>query len=776
MKRRSRKAPSCQPPEWLAPIVRVPERFIVRPLALLWHGLRVFWAGIRPCRFSLIMVAAAMAFLFVSDQGLDTLRDFGERQVSGEFARSQAFFFAVGAALWVYGSWYWARILYYVQLGDSRPDHWWIRFAQLWLPRLIGLTAILGLALAFYMAADPYLNDAAPKEVLRRYTVYSIIGAVAFALFVVTRRKLSQLLASLVARTRVIAWSRNFLGAAQPVPVAQREFGTQDVCTVLRYAWPLLMTTLVAALVLFGFFAVAPERYAPSIGSTPILLLAAAGWIAAGSAVDLFGMRLRFPVFTTLFIAALAFSLWNDNHAIRTLPIKADLAGGEAAGRTTFPEAERWEQRPLMVDALKAWQTRQLTRAVPRPDMRYPLFVVAAEGGGIRAAYWTALVLTTIQDANPCFADQLFALSGVSGGSLGSAVFTALLTDTRYGTPNFRCGGTAPPAIQETAGKILGEDLLSPAIAATLYPDLLQRVLPFPIAHFDRARAIEAAWENAWRRHTRSNRFAEPIDQLWRAQQDYWLPALLLNATWVETGKRLITSNLRLSPVPEGRIEDFADIEDTHRFYGRRPLALSSAVHLSARFTYVSPAGTLEKDGQTYGRAVDGGYFENSGTTTALEVLKTINSLQTGNNSFWDRVDPYVILISNDPVDRDFVDVELGTPPDRKNGGMRPSACCSEVWSPLRTLIATREARGEYARQTTAWHVGTDRFFHFGLCKQGEAKIPLGWVLSDVVQAEMARQLTGDSCTAFDNPGNLAKIQGALAVRLPGGMGVRGGP
>lgn len=759
MRKKARKTPVCQPPQWLAPIARLLERLIVRPLAALWRGLRVFWLGLRPCRFSLLMVAAAMAFLFVSDQGLDTLRDFSERQVSGEFATSQAWLFAIGAFLWVYGSWYWARILYYVRLGDAPANHGWIRFAQVWMPRLIGLVAIAGLAIAFYVAANPYPDGAKPRAVLTTYAIWSLVGGVAYLLFVVTRRKLSQLFGAMVTRMRATAWMGNFFAAARPIPEARGEFGTQDICTVLRYAWPLLAATLATAVAMFAIFAAAPARYAPAFGSTPILLLAAAGWIAFGSAVDLFGMRLRFPVFTTLFLAALLFSVWNDNHAVRTLAAKP----------------EPWEGRPLVVDALKAWQTRQLTRPTPRADGRYPLFVVAAEGGGIRAAYWTALVLTTIQDDNPCFADQLFALSGVSGGSLGSAVFTALLADTRYGTPNFRCGGANPPPLQETARKILGEDLLSPAIAATLYPDLLQRVLPFSVSHFDRARAIEVSWERAWRRYTRSNRFAEPLDQMWRDQRDYWLPALLLNATWVEAGKRLIASNLRLSPVPEGRIEDFADIEDTHRFYGERALALSTAVHLSARFTYVSPAGTLEKDGKVYGRAVDGGYFENSGTTTALEILKTIGSLRTGKNEFWDRVDPYVILISNEPQDRRYLDVTLTTPPDKKDSGTRPSGCCSEVWSPLRTLFATRGARGAYARQTTAWHVGTDKFFHFGLCKDGEAKIPLGWVLSDVVQNEMKRQLTGGDCPAFDNAGNLQEISRALSVRLPAAMRFRGG-
>jgi hypothetical protein len=143
------------------------------------------------------------------------------------------------------------------------------------------------------------------------------------------------------------------------------------------------------------------------------------------------------------------------------------------------------------------------------------------------------------------------------------------------------------------------------------------------------------------------NRLAEPLDRLWD-DKVHWTPALFLNATWVETGKRLIASNVQI--VVAGAEEDFADVEDAQRFFAPRSLALSTAAHMSARFTYVSPAGTLVKDGKVHGRVVDGGYFENSGATTTLEVLLTIDQLALEDKR-WKKVDPIVIHISNEPVD-----------------------------------------------------------------------------------------------------------------------------
>jgi hypothetical protein len=43
--------------------------------------------------------------------------------------------------------------------------------------------------------------------------------------------------------------------------------------------------------------------------------------------------------------------------------------------------------------------------------------------------------------------------------------------------------------------------------------------------------------------------------------------------------------------------------------------------------------------------------------------------------------------------------------------------------------------------------------------------IPLGWVLSDAARKEMDKQVTQMSCTAFDNPENLNKIDRLLKAR-----------
>ena len=188
------------------------------------------------------------------------------------------------------------------------------------------------------------------------------------------------------------------------------------------------------SVLLFVAFTIAPVVVAQKIGMGTILLLAASSWVVLGSLVVFLSARWQFPVVTTLVVLAIIFSLWNDNHRIRTVP-------------------PRPVKRDSVIAAFEKWRT--LVQKFPPP---HPMYIVATEGGGIRAAYWTGIVLGGLQDTNPNFASHVFAISGVSGGSLGAVVFDALV-DENDGR-----------SFQENAHQILSRDFLSPALAANALP------------------------------------------------------------------------------------------------------------------------------------------------------------------------------------------------------------------------------------------------------------------------------------------------------------------
>jgi hypothetical protein len=676
------------------------------------------------------MVLAGILFLLLSDQGLDTLRDFAERKAGNRHDTSQTLFFHLGTILWVYGSWYWARAMYYLRFDDAQqpvqPPTKWDRRAQKWMPRLIGGAAILGLALAFYLAALPYPDVAGgPGSMLKRYALYCLLGAIAFFAFVIKRRDWMNHASTLFerkGRTRLAGYLR--------VPRADDEtYGNREILEFLSGAW-MLWLSLFIAVVLFAVFTVAPTVTPPAVGSTAILLLAAGGWIAFGSAVDIVALRSRLPMFLSLLLFAVLFSLWNDNHAPRDISQKE-------------PPAARLERDDVRT-ALGLWLADQL----PTREPEIPLVIVAAEGGGIRAAYWTATVLGTIQDRQPQFRQRLFGLSGVSGGSLGSSVFAALLAegDGLAQAPCVRVAGKMP--YTRCAQRVLSEDFLAPAIAGMLYPDLLQRILPFSVPALDRARALEGAWERAWHKHIGNDRFRSAFDSLWPENSGRGAPALFLNASWVETGKRFIVSNVRIEePV-------FHDAVDAGKILTHR-LPLSTAAHLSARFTYVSPAATVSDANGAWGHVVDGGYFENSGTVTAGEILQEVLRLRNTGAPNWKKVRPLVVLISNEPLNPKLRSGKKPPPPNR---GL------NEILSPVNALINAREARAAQAIGVIRSAVGVKNFFHFGLCQE-QVDIPLGWTLSSLTEKEIKRQLTEPGCRKYDNRDSLQRLARALGAR-----------
>jgi hypothetical protein len=705
------------------------EAKLLRCAAPFWHAwlwVRERLYALKPCRSAILLVLAGLAFLLVASQGEDVARALAERRTSDHISW-QAFWFFAASLAWSLSAWYWARVMLFLRLPGVPGDDRSLRRLRTWTPRLLGFFATLGVAAAFYRASRGYESDEKEvKELLEFYAFWCFMGALAFLAAVSARRWLAQ-----AAYRRVKLEFLNLRHEKEEV------YGTLRVRHLGVLTRVLLVLAIASAAVLFGLMLFKVQEVAPELGSAAILLFAAAGWIAVASTLDYMGMRLHIPVFTALFAVAVLFSWWNDNHAVRTLA------------------AAQPEHRGNLRASLNAWIARH-DAAIQRGD-RVPLFLVDAEGGGIRAAYWTVTVLGEIHNRHPEFASHVFSVSGVSGGSLGAGVFVAALNDWRE--------AATPFDLKKKAQEVLGADFLSPVIGTLLFPDLAQRFLPFPVPAFDRATTLEQAWERSWQRQfPQRNRMSEPFDRLWEERKD-WTPALLLNATWVETGKRIITSNMRVGA--GRRREDFVDVEDANAFFAPRSVSLSTAAHMSARFTYVSPAGSLEKNGRTYGRVVDGGYFENSGATATLAILQTIDDLAR-KNPRWNQVDRFVIHISNDPVEAQYANDSLAASLDNPN--IAPSDFLNEALSPLWALLNTRNARGYYARETAAWQVTPTKYLHFGLCRRS-TNVPLGWVLSQSARKQMDEQLVkGPACgvegapAVFDNPEKLAKIDALFAA------------
>jgi len=396
-----------------------------------------------------------------------------------------------------------------------------------------------------------------------------------------------------------------------------------------------------------------------------------------------------------------------------------------------------------------------------------PVYVISAEGGGIRAAAWTALVLSELEArSNGEFSKHMLLGSGISGGSLGLALFSVMVSGERRGV-------LQPQDLPEMAREFNERDFLGATVETMFLTDFLQRFVPGKW-FIDRGERLEQAWESAWQQvcsKQTAQRTASPVAtgdaatqtcslfaSRWSALWQPDMPALFLNSTQVDSGERFIQHPFA-SIRQGGDILGFFNAATSSAGILPGSAPLSAVVHNSARFTYISPAGTLpdaahlrDKD-LIVRQVVDGGYFENSGTTTLAELLEFVIQRKgalrdrcLGGLGQAGKCPIRLIHISNDPsVESMRSDDDCGqrlTPPRY-----------GEIRAPLMALVDTRDARAATARaairsafagdqvQISATDPFTDNtVYHFRLCK-GQHHLPLGWTLSPKAYGEMRRQL-----------------------------------
>ena len=664
------------------------------------------WQILWICRFNLGSVLLGSAPILLVPQGHDMLRSLVESETSW-LVRCLTLLFLV---LWALSVWYWGRVLLVVRLGALGTAG-----LARWVPRILGWLTLVLPGIACLLTALREWGG-------RWLVLYGLACLALSAVFL-----------------WVVSWRRRYLenrAPEQQTPPGDGiprwrglRAGTQRV-------------VLASALISGGFFAaftLASVSVAPWMGSLAVVAVAAANAVFFGSATVFLAWSWRLPFVTCALVLAALFSLWNDNHAVRLVP-------GAAAQAATPPRLALGDWFAEWLEARKAEGDR--TGASPLP---IPVFLVAAEGGGIRAAYWTALALARIQDRASAFGSHVFAVSGVSGGSVGAAVFDALLAEEASGS-TLDCAVEsgdelipAPKRLQRCAHAALARNFLAPVLAKMVAPDFAQWFLPVPVAAFDRAWALEDSWAKGFRGAFRGggrDRLSEPFLDLWK-EHPTQIPALLLNGAHVESGRRLVLTSFAWDET------ELLDAYDLLRVL-KADLPLKTAAHSSARFAFVSPAGRLRAaDGADQGHVVDGGYFENSGAVSlrdlrgALDRVLERHPRLAGDPTLRSRVRFYLIYLCNNPLrcGRRGVDAGSVEPPPRQG--------LAEAFAPVRALLGAREARASLAlREVESHGVGAafSDVFEIGVCpmlaeQERKAPLPLGWQLSKDVREAMIGQL-----------------------------------
>ena len=441
------------------------------------------------------------------------------------------------------------------------------------------------------------------------------------------------------------------------------------------------------------------------------------------------GVKRRIPILLGL-VAWLVASSFQDDHGYHEARLVDGPRGEERAEVDVQGVWTRWlaRNREALIPGLARRQS-------------VPLVFVAATGGGVRAAYWTArgLELVTAKAGDGSGRDRLFALSGASGGSVGHAFFIANARAPR-------------PARRDWVQRRLGRDFLGPTWAWTLFADVPQAFLHLNWKK-DRAAVLEGAWERSL------DGLKQPIRASWSSRRDE--PLMLLNSTTVEEGCRLNVSPLAadgqspscLSVAHDGALAGTEDLTDV--LCPADDLRLSTAAMMSARFPFVTPSGALnrctEKKDGTVGekgtegtvRGVDGGYFDNTAASPVSELYPAIARRVASYNAMTRGpcIRPVLIQLDNT--------YEQAVVPVRNPRPFEPAV-------PLLTMfkvVGIGPGREASNRQAAAHLFGKANYARMYPVAHPGTTPPLGWTLSRISMDDMDQEYGGGH-----NAGELERI------------------
>ncbi|MBX3633953.1 MAG: hypothetical protein KF683_00915 [Rubrivivax sp.] len=509
------------------------------------------------------------------------------------------------------------------------------------------------------------------------------------------------------------------------------------------------------------------------LGSPALLLFALGSWTMFGGFVLTYLPLSWGWIGLATWLPLVLFGAWSwqETHFVAQRDFKLTAAVAESARETASDRFRRWVDRVRSGD---------------------PIYMVAAVGGASRAAYWTGSVLAAMEDdarrdGRP-FAANLFAISSISGSSLGATAFVAGVAqfpDTAACVASLAKDLPSSPedCLSVRLRGFLERDFLAPVVGRMLFPDLFIRFVPVPkglAQRADRSLGLEEAWAGDWRRQfgtgTGAVEWNAPISALYGQAERGGpprLPLLLLNTVRLEDGQRFMQSVVR--PDWPGVLDLHDPTFDTHR------LSLAQAVHNSARFPYVSPGalvlgahGAATPPGDKppeLGRLGDGGYHEGSGAATLADLMerlvagRLLRALPERNGLWacpggWDKTgaahgcaepSPVVAIIldsspSSFPADyvRDLDGRDLEALPGVAPGGMLLPEALGPVFGGLSTrtqlsLLSQRRLSRLVGADTSSlielrmplWRVASDHGEARDACGNRRAQPSMNWYLDE---------------------------------------------
>ncbi|MCX8079834.1 MAG: hypothetical protein N3F09_01210 [Bacteroidia bacterium] len=457
------------------------------------------------------------------------------------------------------------------------------------------------------------------------------------------------------------------------------------------------------------------------LGPASIIVIGISASCLLFGIVNFYEYRTKQPLSIIVIILVLIFSLFNDNHLVKNItPSKQTFL-------LRFSDEQYFEH---FIHNLNKIYCKKGQQESNQTVDTMPVFIIAVEGGGIRSAFWSAHVLSLIQDTvfkkfKKNFLNHVYAFSTVSGGSVGTGVFIASYAEYQR---NYGEKISNYDSLKAFCTSMLSKDFLSALNAGLVFPDMLQNFIPFPIHRFDRSKWLEDKWSDEFSRnipkiskkhssHTLDEGFLKFYSD---TSFNNFLPALFVNSTQAHTGSKIILCPVR---------SIFSNVDTVTNLFEQtnKDIPFKTVMSISSRFPLVTPPAMVQINNKKI-HLLDGGYEDNSGLTTAILISK--NFKKNLNESVKDTIimnflkknilKINFIFISNNPRS------SVSTMNNTSKNNLLP-----ELTMPASTFYSTWEKNNNnnFSFAVEYCNFNKINFIEIKL-KHTHKVIPLGWFLS----------------------------------------------
>lgn len=518
--------------------------------------------------------------------------------------------------------------------------------------------------------------------------------------------------------------------------------------------------------------------------------------------------RLRESPIATLFGAFVVVALFAGSNT--------EVHGVRTFSESASPQSAAF-QRHSPQETIDAWWSRTEKCRITLSDgvtRARPLVMVASKGGGIRAAYWTAIALQRMSETNPCALASIAVASGVSGGSMGLSISRFNGAGQANAVDEVRSMGQSSALSQATLGLLLRDPLYTvtgvPALTGFGPSNGGWNITDIPEARWvDRAGLMELDWEKRSATSLSQDFWNPPTDN----REDKLSADLILNSTDAITGCRVLVSHIDATE-PQRSADEVATTTrgcsnssaplpfsiDFYRQFVQSPtqvldrcngtLTAATASMLSARFPYVTPSGVVGPcQSSPQAQLIDGGYAEVTGLGSIIdlgpELLEAAAQKSQVENG--DPVIPIVIYLDNDrggdllPAPPNAIS-ELMIPITGNSNAATSQVSAASLLQRAAHLVGFQSQNDDAAKVSeTASALLPGSVIVVSQRSEPSVAAPLGWILSSASTKQMDKSLEqevtrgcsveSNNVNGYPSLGYLVNLFGACPAGVPDGDG-----